>query len=649
MGKPYANELKQLEDTYEWSLNIDIRALAHSVKASGNQPLIAVGSGGSFSAADFACSLHQKFTGVLSKSITPMEFVNSPINLFGNTLMILSAGGTNPDVIAVLKNAMLREPGRCIVMCLQDDSPLSKLAETYNFIDLHKLNLPWGKDGFVSTNSLLAFTILLSRAYASATGCDDYLPPSLQDITQPTQPLEDFIVGLRNDTASLWDKETLLVLYSPSVRSSALDLESKFSEAALGNVQLSDFRNFAHGRHNWVAKRRSKVGVLALFTEEDTGLAERTLKLIPEEVPTSRIKIPGTGIQTGIASMVIVLHLVGIVGEYLNTDPGRPGVPLFGRRIYNLSGLNYGQRGKVFKQESVAIARKNECDVYLIQSRPDYEFWQKAYRKFRSRLLKAKFKGIVFDYDGTLCEERNRFSGLKEDVFRYLSTILKHKIIVGIATGRGKSVREDLRCGLPRHLWEGVHIAYYNGGQIASLHDDNLPDVSKATSEAIDEVAAVLDHYPILQKLADYEKRPAQISISPLFQSNFGIVFNIIGQIVSQKSDLTILRSSHSIDIIPKGTSKSLLIEHITSLIPGAELLLIGDKGQWPGNDFELLANPFSLSVNEVSRDPDTCWNLAPPGHRGVQATLDYLACLDLSEGNFTMALERLRTRWSQL
>ena len=33
--------------------------------------------------------------------------------------------------------------------------------------------------------------------------------------------------------------------------------------------------------------------------------------------------------------------------------------------------------------------------------------------------------------------------------------------------------------------------------------------------------------------------------------------------------------------------------------------LCIGDRGQWPGNDFELLSTPFSLSVDEISNDPD--------------------------------------------
>ena len=57
---------------------------------------------------------------------------------------------------------------------------------------------------------------------------------------------------------------------------------------------------------------------------------------------------------------------------------------------------------------------------------------------------------------------------------------------------------------------------------------------------------------------------------------------------------------------------------------PGLSLC-IGDKGEYPGNDYELLSTQFSLSVNEVSYDPDTCWNLSKIGFQDVNATINYL------------------------
>jgi hypothetical protein len=51
----------------------------------------------------------------------------------------------------------------------------------------------------------------------------------------------------------------------------------------------------------------------------------------------------------------------------------------------------------------------------------------------------------------------------------------------------------------------------------------------------------------------------------------------------------------------------------------------LGDRGRWPGNDFDLLSDVLGLSVDEVSSDPLQCWNLAPPGLLGPQAAVYYL------------------------
>ena len=93
---------------------------------------------------------------------------------------------------------------------------------------------------------------------------------------------------------------------------------------------------------------------------------------------------------------------------------------------------------------------------------------------------------------------------------------------------------------------------------------------------------------------------------------------------------MRVTRSSHSIDILAPGVSKLNVISRVRELVGEAPLLTIGDRGRWPGNDYELLREPFSLTVDEVSVDRATCWNLARPGQRGPSVTLEYLRALDL-------------------
>lgn len=92
--------------------------------------------------------------------------------------------------------------------------------------------------------------------------------------------------------------------------------------------------------------------------------------------------------------------------------------------------------------------------------------------------------------------------------------------------------------------------------------------------------------------------------------------------------------SGHSIDVQFTTASKNDVVDSVAAVLPSeAQVLRIGDKGVWQGNDADLLASPFGLSVDEASRHLDYCWALAPAGIKGVQATLYYLSKLDVPDG----------------
>ena len=87
------------------------------------------------------------------------------------------------------------------------------------------------------------------------------------------------------------------------------------------------------------------------------------------------------------------------------------------------------------------------------------------------------------------------------------------------------------------------------------------------------------------------------------------------------------MESSHSVDVILTTSTKSDIVTFFTDkqLASAENFLFIGDSGQLGGNDFEMLKNQYSLSVDHVSQSQDTCWNFAPLGVRNEAATLFYL------------------------
>lgn len=635
MGKPYASELQILPEAYDWALNLKIDELQAAIADISNLPLICIGSGGAYTTAAFVSQLHERMFLQVAKPVTPLAFRET--NIYRNkAVLILSAGGGNPDVIGALKTAIAQEPSRIIVLCFRRNSPLSSLAKKYKSINLIELDLPWGRDGFLATNSLLAFNVLLLRAYQQIASPKSKLPTTFYALFGGRhENIANKISTLKKQCSPLWTKQHLVVLYGPSASSAGVDIESKFTEAALGVTQIADYRNFAHGRHFWLAKHGETTAVLALITKDDKTLADKTIKLIPTQIPTVSLETPFAGPLADLSLLAMGFYLAGFAGDAKSIDPGRPGVPRFGSQIYRLNAFGKSPqnfKGKSERLEEIAICRKTQSTIEQLSLNKSLTYWRNAYRKFVERIQAQYFQAIVFDYDGTLCDSSDRFDGIRSEITTNLEKALKAGISIGIATGRGKSVRKDLQKKLPERFWSKIFIGYYNGSVIGTCNDDAIPNSSHVVDTSLLEIAECLQKNKLIQKYADITYRPTQITIEPKSKLVTEQLWNILQHEVNTISkDAKIVRSSHSFDIINKDTSKSDLVDFIQLQFPLSTILCIGDKGNFPGNDYSLLNEPFSLSVDEVSFDPDTCWDLTPSGCRGVQGTLRYFESFSYS------------------
>ena len=290
LGRPYIQELEQLRTTYDWALGVDIDRLAAAIHDVTHLPLAAVGSGGSLTVAEFAVHLHERHCGLLSRAFTPLSAVHSPINFRHCGVFMATASGRNPDVLGSYRRLAASEPRHLLILCLAKDSPVARLAARHTIANVVEMVPPVTRDGFLATNSLLASVVLLLRAYAEAFGVATGLP-QLWTSLFPEEARRKLATALR----PTWAKQTHIVLHGATSRIAALDLESKFSEGALGNLWTSDYRDFAHGRHYWLAKRGASTAVLAFVGPEELSLADRTLSLIPEAVHIVREHIPFEG------------------------------------------------------------------------------------------------------------------------------------------------------------------------------------------------------------------------------------------------------------------------------------------------------------------------------------------------------------------
>ncbi len=546
------------------------------------------------------------------------------------SVWLLSAGGRNVDILRSARKAIQVEPAHLAIFCASIGSPLAKLAGQLA-IDRLEYEPPAGKDGFLATNSLASFLLLLARAYSDVIGRS--FVRSLPELLETALPPASDLGTLRERFVPLLDREHWLVLYDPGCRPIATDMESRFSEAALGSIKISDIRNFAHGRHHWIAKRESTSAVVILSQPGTAKVAMRSLDLLPRSLPRVHLQFADNPVIAPVGGIFISMEIAGWVGEARGIDPGRPGVPEFGRRLYNLSSTP--SPGSKLQSVTQIVVRKARVTPASLRTSGLDTLWELAFEAFRDELYRRPIRGLVFDYDGTLVDVQDRFQPPKQDISEALIKLLAYGIRIGIATGRGRSARRDLREVIPREYWTNVLMGYHNGAEVGPLEDNTTPESANGSVDpAIAKALDALQHHSAIWSRLTVDPSHSQIGLqwkSPILGWHLQ---SLLEPLLPALQDLGIqlVSSGHSIDLLACGVSKKGVVRCLaeSAAASQSEILVIGDRGRSPGNDAEMLSHCPSLSVDEVSAQASTCWRLTPPMLKGRLATLWYLRRLSM-------------------
>ncbi|QEK50686.1 hypothetical protein FYC62_02655 [Pedobacter aquae] len=261
--------------------------------------------------------------------------------------------------------------------------------------------------------------------------------------------------------------------------------------------------------------------------------------------------------------------------------------------------------------------------------------WELAYTNFLKKIKSVEFGCVVLDYDRTLCSDRRRLDGPDTDIINEIERIIKLGYLIAIVTGRGQSVKNDLKkLIIDKNLHENIIIGYYNGSDIGFLSSDKFPNVERKNAVVLENIYKELKDSDINEFLS-LSLRPDQLTVEIIDGQDWRFIKPALYNLVMDSKDtgFIILESSRSIDIVvrPKVSKLNVIAYCENELIKKGisnYCLCIGDKGRYPGNDFELLTYPFSLSVDEVSTDMNTCWNISPKSVNNADSCLIYLKSL---------------------
>lgn len=627
MGKPFKEELKKLSETIRWAEQQDVTRLAQFLFAENKQiPLVCIGSGGSLSACHYVVQLYQQRNGVLAQAMTPLQLMYAGYNIIRSSkLLFLSASGKNKDILSAIKYGVKYNETGMMSLTLRKNNPTEELLEQYPKVQRWCENIPSEKDGFLATNSLLATFTLLCKAACASKYQDSRF--KLNDLQPETFNLNLSVI------------QNFIVMYGATGEPVAWDIESKLTEAALGSALLSDYRNFGHGRHHWFDKRGENSCIIALVTPVERELAYKTIGCLPKSVPVIYIETELDGPQASIDMLLKAFRFVNDLGEARGIDPGKPGVPGYGRLLYN---LNY------YKLTNCILPAEKALDVAVLrklgiagrENVPLWVYYSESCQRFVRQLNRGRFTTVAFDYDGTLSasDRKSRFTnGLCDEIRDALMPLLENGVQIVVATGRGKSVGESFQESIDQKYWLQIKVGYYNGACLLTLGDED--ELKKWKKQHFDSELKELEEELKLRLPAEcvgykFEERSLQLSIEgEMTQAESQLVYDTCREIIwdKQMKGIRVWRSSHSMDIVVyREVSKLRVIED------PEHTLCIGDYGTVEGNDYEMLTSKYSLSVDRVSKNTESCWNIAPSGMKGLDATLYYISRMKANEGKIT-------------
>jgi len=637
----YQSELNKLSATYEAAMREDVARLKDAIAEASESSVIGVGSGGSFTVASLLCNLHETYTGRVSRPSTPLEIICNPTLASSSPVFLISAEGKNPDITEALERARHHSARPLHVLTNRRDSPLMAGVSQLSDVSAHVFELR-EKDGYLATNSLLLDAVLVARAYGELDGNADGLPAAMDDLRIGNQSIAQWIESAASFVEASTQRGAVVVTYSPLLHPIAADLESKLSEGALLHCQLADLRSFAHGRHLWLAERPDDIVILALIEPSLGKLWNKMSELFPNELPTLTMPLSGASPRDLIAGLVGQMHLVQAIAKKMGKDPGRPDVPQFGRDIYHID------LAKIIPLPQARVPAEEQSKYDVLGARwPSHRKrsdMARARDAFVDSITQQEFRAIVFDYDGTLSASQRRTAPPSEPILNHIRRLVEAGVLVGIASGRGNSIQEQLATALPEEILSRLFLGLYNGGWIGSAISP--PEAPKGTVEFLSHVTRITRKLQSIGVPIELVRttHPYQVSIRfrdglPTDQMWF-VVADALRQ--AGLTTGTLFRSKHSVDVLAPGVGKSGLIAHIIQHenVDPHQVLTMGDQGAWPGNDVSLLEHRFSLSVDMPSRRLDRGWKLAPGHKRDVDATLWYLDRFQTVEsGRFRLTL----------
>ena len=301
----------------------DVSALRQFLFNNPDRPLVATGSGGAETAADFAALLYGA-RGGMSTAVTPYT-----LNSYGDEalrtskLLLVSKGGHNNDIVFAAKRGLAVNPGATASFTLYpgERNEVRKLfvkAGSPLSFDVPGLKV---HDGFVSTETPVMYFALFCRVFDPGCDLGRYR-------TLPERPfrLE------RNDGTALSPEDFrsvkhYVILHGSWGRPVAENLEGKLVESGLATAGVYDFRNVCHGRFIFISNHLEDSAVVLYVSPRERDIAARTRKWLPASTKLIVIETEADAPEASLDLLIRTTAFYSGLCDVTGTDYEKPKNP----------------------------------------------------------------------------------------------------------------------------------------------------------------------------------------------------------------------------------------------------------------------------------------------------------------------------------
>lgn len=631
----FASKLSRLHETIASVGERGAADLARAIVGGGGRIAVTIGSGGSAVAAAYFARCRTTLGLGPTMVMTPMEFVLSMEEWHGVEIWLFSAGANNADVAAAFSAAAASRCEAVRLVTVRLDGATAIAAAVHPRAEVFVLPVADPKDGFLATHSMIAMVAALLFASDLVTE-----RPHGRDLMEAfgvraAAALSD---GLEAVASGFRPGDTVIAVHDPQLAAVAVLLETSLWETGIAPIQRTDFRNFAHGRHVWAARHPGTMFLLALATRESEAVWRPIDAAIPTDVRRGAMMLGHGGRLSNAVGVVRALALIGHLGDIVGIDPGKPGRGPFAEAIYDDASLLSLANGLTAAVRHKAAARQLHDPV----EEAGVSLCVLGMERLHN-LSEARFTGIVLDYDGTVVHNQPveaRLGPPSQVVMDELVRLVDCGVRVGFATGRGGSAGQKLRDALPERVHCRILMGYYNGAHVRTLDVD-----IKGDRPAVDvSVAAVADWIArsgLLREGVEIEGREVQVTINRSDLTDVAGFAALLAECPEVTSgDVRVLRSHHSFDIVPRGTTKLAVVRALAG--HDGLVLGVGDSGSPLGNDYELLSGPHGVSLDSVCGSHVGAWTLFGSRLRGPDALALLLGAAQAVDGSMRIDVTSL-------